>query len=149
MVALSQRTTTTITMSEWYWSDGSVVEEFPDKCVGFVYKITRKADGKFYIGKKKLTFKRSKVVKGKKKRYTIESDWKTYYGSSDQLKEDVKSLGEEAFHREILHVCYTLSECNYRETEEIFANRCLLREDCYNNWVSARVHGSHVRGKLK
>lgn len=133
----------------WHLPDGSVIEEFPPKAVGFVYLITRKSDGKMYVGKKKLTFKRTKQVKGKKKKFEIESDWKTYYGSSEELKNDVASLGEESFYREILHICYSLSECSYRETEEIFARKCLLREDSYNSWVSCKIHAKHVRGKLK
>jgi hypothetical protein len=138
----------TDTTTDWHWSDGTTVTEFPEKTVGFVYLITRKSDGKFYIGKKRLKFKRSKVIKGKKKRFEVDSDWRTYYGSSDALKEDVKTLGEAAFHREILHVCKSLSECSYRETEEIFARRALLREDCYNSWCSCKIHAAHVRGKL-
>lgn len=141
-------TQTTSIDTGWHLHN-ELITEFPEKAVGFVYRITRKSDGKFYIGKKKLTFKRTKVVKGKKKRHTIESDWMTYYGSSDELKADVASLGEEAFYREILHVCYTLSECNYHETREIFLRDCLLREDCYNSWVSAKIHKKHVFGKLK
>lgn len=133
----------------WHLLDGTVLETPPTDAVGFVYRITRISDGKFYIGKKKLTFKRSKMVKGKKKRFTVDSDWLTYYGSSEELKNDVKSLGEESFLREILHMCTTLSQCNYLETKEIFANGCLLREDCYNSWVSCKIHKKHVLGKMK
>ena len=132
----------------WFF-EGVPVYEFTDPTVvGFVYKIDRISDGKFYIGKKKLTFKRSKMIKGKKKRFTVDSDWLTYYGSSDDLKNDVKSLGEDSFHREILHMCKTLSQCNYLETKEIFSNNCLLREDCYNSWVSCKIHKKHVFGKM-
>ena len=88
------------------------------------------------------------MVNGKKKRFTIDSDWLTYYGSSEELKNDVKSLGADSFHREILHICKTLSQCNYLETKEIFSNNCLLREDCYNSWVSCKIHKKHVFGKM-
>lgn len=132
----------------WIMPDGSVFESFPPKAVGFVYMITRLTDGKFYIGKKKGTFKRSKQVKGKKKRYEVESDWRTYYGSNTELQEDVASLGPDKFERRILHICYSLSECSYRETEEIFLRECLLRSDCYNSWVSSRIAKKHVMGKL-
>lgn len=129
----------------WHLLDGTVLETPPTDAVGFVYRITRISDGKFYIGKKKLTFKRSKMVNGKKKRFTIDSDWLTYYGSSDDLKNDVKSLGADSFHREILHICKTLSQCNYLETKEIFSNNCLLREDCYNSWVSVRINRRQLK----
>jgi hypothetical protein len=149
VVLLCQRKTTTKMTSDWHWSDGNIVTEFPEKSVGFIYKITRKSDGKYYIGKKKLTFKRTKVVKGKKKRLLVESDWKIYYGSSEELKSDVTLLGEESFHREILHVCFSLSECSYRETEEIFKRGCLLDPNSYNSWVSCKIHKKHVFGKIK
>lgn len=142
-------TTTQMTSNGWHLSDGTVLESPPENAVGFVYRITRISDNKFYIGKKKLQFKRTKVVKGKKKRFTVDSDWETYYGSSEELKADVASLGESAFRREILHMCYTLSECNYFETKEIFQNSCLLREDCYNSWVSCKIHKKHVFGKIE
>lgn len=133
----------------WHWSDGSLVEEFPAGSVGFVYMITCKNSGKFYVGKKKLNFKRTKQVKGKKKRIEVESDWRIYYGSNDELRADVAAMGEDAFYRMILHVCKTLSECNYMETYEIFNRNCLLREDCYNSWVSCKIHKKHVVGKLR
>ena len=38
----------------------------------------------------------------RKRRVKKESDWKLYYGSSDELKEDVKLLGTHMFRREIL-----------------------------------------------
>lgn len=132
----------------WALYDGTILETPPEGATGFVYKITRIADGKFYIGKKQLTFRRTKQVKGKRQRYVIESDWKTYYGSSAELQEDVARLGEDAFHREILHMCQSKSECNYLETFEIFFHSCLLREDCYNSWVSCKIHKKHVLGKL-
>lgn len=132
----------------WYLPDGSLLETPPDGIVGFVYRITRLSDGKFYIGKKKFTFKRTKTVKGKKKKFTVESDWVDYYGSSEELKSDVASLGKSAFRRQILHMCKSLSECNYMETKEIFYNRCLLDEGCYNSWVSCKIHKKHVFGKM-
>lgn len=134
---------------DWHWSDGSIVNEFPISAIGFVYKITRIADGRFYIGKKKLHFKKTKVVKGKKKKLLVESDWLDYYGSSEELKNDVQSLGKESFYREILHICYTLSECSYRETDEIFKRNCMLDANSYNSWVSCKIHKKHVFGKIK
>lgn len=132
----------------WLTHDNSELIEIPPKVIGFVYMITRKSDGKFYVGKKKASFKRYKQVKGKRKRADVESDWRSYYGSNTDLQNDVKTLGYDQFERRILHLCYSLSECSYRETEEIFTRRCLLREDCYNSWVSVRVTKKHVLGKF-
>ena len=67
---------------------------------GFVYRITNLQSGKQYIGRKYFWQKRK--PKGAKRRVTSESDWKKYYGSSEELKQDIKDLGRDTFKREIL-----------------------------------------------
>ena len=57
---------------------------------GFVYVITSLIDGKKYIGRKYFYSFRKK--KGSKRRQKSESDWKEYYGSSDELKEEIEDL---------------------------------------------------------
>ena len=51
---------------------------------GFIYCITNISTGRKYIGRKYFVQKRK--PKGGKRRVTSESDWKRYYGSSDDLK---------------------------------------------------------------
>jgi hypothetical protein len=67
---------------------------------------------------------------------------------SDELKADVKLLGEESFTRTILYLCKSRSECSYRETKEIFLRDALLKEEFYNRWVSCKIHKAHVFNKL-
>ena len=55
---------------------------------GFVYRITNLSTGKQYIGRKYFWQKRK--PKGGKRRVTSESDWKRYFGSSEELKRDIK-----------------------------------------------------------
>jgi hypothetical protein len=43
-------------------------------------------------------------------------DWKNYYGSCDELKEDIKILGKENFLREILYLCPHKKSMSYFET---------------------------------
>ena len=43
-------------------------EEVPENAYGYVYLITNNVTGKKYIGKKLFWFKKTKTVKGKKKR---------------------------------------------------------------------------------
>ena len=95
--------------------------------------------GKKYIGKKLLKFKRTKQVKGKKKKTTIESDWKNYYSSSDELKQDVEKLGVHSFKREILRLCKTKSELSYYEAKHQFEKDVLLSDGWYNKWIMIRV----------
>ena len=60
-----------------------------------MYLITNLTTGQKYIGKKLAQFKRTKPpLKGKelKRRSTVESDWREYWGSSDRLQADVQNL---------------------------------------------------------
>jgi len=90
---------------------------------GFVYRITNIQSGKQYIGRKYFWQKRK--PRGGKRRVTSESDWKKYYGSSDELKADRKLLGNTCFKREILSLHTTLGKVNYAETRQLFLNGVL------------------------
>jgi hypothetical protein len=113
--------------------------------IGFVYLIENIESNRKYIGKKNLYFMKSRMVKKKKKRYKEESDWLTYYGSSEELKEEVSLYGEDRFKREILHLCYSKAEMSYLELAEQMSREVLLKEEYYNNWVSARVRTAHLK----
>ena len=77
---------------------------------GFVYEIENTITGRKYIGRKYFTQAGTKQVNGKRKKIRKPSDWKTYYGSNETLKEDVSILGEDKFVRTILHLCKTKSD---------------------------------------
>ena len=136
---------------------GKTVEELPDDCIGFVYMITNTISGRKYIGKKlakfsKTTLKTVKLKNGTKKkkkiRSKIDSDWRTYYGSSPELTKDVVALGAENFTREILFICKSKAECSYIEAREQFTRKVLESTDYYNGHIQVRVHGSHIINKL-
>jgi hypothetical protein len=120
------------------------IEQFPENTYGFIYKITRISDGKFYVGRKNLYSERTKALtkkelsehtgKGKKptkKKVVSESDWKAYYGSNSILKADIKELGKDAFKREILHLCTHKKQMTYQETRYQFLEGCLESDNCY------------------
>ena len=92
---------------------------------GFVYRITNTTTGKSYIGRKYFVQKRK--PKGGKRRVTSESNWKQYYGSSDELKRDIKENGRDTFRREILSLHTTLGRTNYEETRQLFLNEVLTK----------------------
>lgn len=112
---------------------------------GFVYLITNTITGKKYVGKKFFYSMKTKVLKGKKKRYKIQSDWQTYYGSNTELQNDVILHGKEAFKREIIHLCKSKGECGYLEAKEQFDRSVLESNDYYNSWIMVRVRKSHIK----
>jgi len=133
-------------MENWYYNSEEVTE-LPEKVVGFVYLITNLTNDRKYIGKKLAQFKKTKPpLKGRKnkRRTKVESDWRTYYGSSDDLNEDVEKLGTENFKREILYYCYSKSELSYVEAREQFKYKVLESDDWYNGHIRVRVHGKGI-----
>lgn len=137
----------------WYYKDEIFDPRESDlqEWVGFVYLITEKETGMKYVGKK--LFHRKKTLpplKGKtrKRRFIVESDWKSYYGSSENVKQALEEKGEEAFHREILHLCKTKGDCSYLEAKEQFDRDVLRREDYYNGIINCRINAKHLSQNL-
>jgi len=137
--------------------ENTEIETLPEDCVGFVYLITNKLSGRKYIGKKlakfsKISYKVVKLKNGNKKKKRIrsktESDWQLYYGSNDQLNQDIQELGSDNFTREILFYCRSKAECSYIEAREQFNHRVLESDDYYNGQIVCRIHGSHIKNKL-
>jgi len=129
----------------WYYNN-EPVEEIDPKYLAFVYLITNIQSNKKYIGLKTTKSKKTKQVKGKKKRFTVESDWRDYWSSSEELKNDIELLGKEAFKREILYFCLNKGTANYLEAREQFDKRVLENPDeWYNGIINCRVHWSHVK----
>jgi hypothetical protein len=130
----------------WYYK-GESVETLPTDCEAFVYLITNNTNGMKYVGKKLANFKLTKPpLKGKKnkRRTTVESDWKQYWGSSDRLNEAVAQLGEENFTREILYFCPTRGIASYLEAREQFERRVLEDDNYYNGIINVRIGSSQV-----
>lgn len=143
------------------WSyKNSTVTDIPDgDAIGFVYLITNTQTGKRYIGKKNfyaaqtriktVVVKSTGVKKKKKIRSKVESNWKDYYGSSEDVKRDVGLLGTEFFSREVLKLCYSKGELSYYEAKFQFEKDVLLDPEMwYNNWISVRVQRVHLKNLL-
>ena len=112
---------------------------------GFVYRITNIQTGKQYIGRKYFWSKRK--PRGGKRRVTTESDWKRYYGSSDELKADRRLLGDSSFKREILSTHATTGKVNFEETRQLFLNNVLTESltDGTPAYYNSNILGRYYR----
>ena len=141
-------TMTTLTKNEyenpWLYQGKPFTSDDINDLFGFVYRITNLSTGKQYIGRKYFYQKRK--PKGGKRRVTSESDWKKYYGSSAELKQDIKSLGKENFRREIISVHRTLGKVNYEETRQLFLNNVLTEHvDGLPKYYNSNILGRYMR----
>ena len=136
---------------KWYWSyRGEIVEELPKDCEAFVYLITNTTNGMMYVGKKLAKFKTTKKpLKGRKnkRRGTKESDWRTYWGSSEKLIDEVSRLGEDRFTREILYYCPSRGVASYLEAKEQFDRKVLESAEYYNGIINVRIGSSEILRK--
>ena len=129
----------------WIYKNKQFEDSEIDKYIGFVYLITNKTNNRKYVGKKLFWFTKTRTIKGKKKREKSFSDWKMYWSSSEELKGDVKNLGEENFTREILHLCMNKGTMSYLELREQIDRRVLETNEYYNAFVGGKIHKSHVK----
>lgn len=149
------------------------LKDFPEEAVGFTYKITNTTQGKIYYGQKTLkttrntpiaksTYDRLKAEgeevsrrKNKKKskkgapvwnhrrKVIKESNWKTYKGSNKVLKADIKK--GDKYIKEIIDICYSKTELNYRELQLIVCSGCFdEKDDCYNEWISFKIRKEFI-----
>ena len=132
-------------MVMWIYQNNEFTEDQINIYIGYVYLITNKLNGRKYIGKKLFWFAKTRVVKGKKKKEKVLSDWQKYWSSSEELKNDVKSLGEENFTREILYLCSTKGTMSYLELREQIDRRVMETDEYYNAFVGGKIHKKHVK----
>ena len=112
---------------------------------GFVYRIINTTNKKEYIGRKYFVQKRK--PKGGKRKITSESDWKRYYGSSEELKQDIRENGRDTFRREILSLHTTLGKVNYEETKQLFLHNVLMEtlDDGTPMYYNSNILGRYMK----
>ena len=93
---------------------------------GYVYRIINLQNGREYSGRK--YFWKFRTPKGKKRKVKSESDWKKYYGSCPELKEEIQQLGRQNFSRTILSLHKTAGKTNYEETKQLFTKGVLTEQ---------------------
>ena len=107
----------------WLYEGNHFTSDDIDDKFGFVYCITNNQNGRQYIGRK--YFWKFRTPKGKKRKVKSESDWKNYYGSCPELKEEIQQLGRQNFSRTILSLHKTAGKTNFEETRQLFVNGVL------------------------
>jgi len=128
---------------EWKYNEEDFIE-VPKDMEGFVYLITNLTNEKKYVGKKHFWTRQKDRKTGRRKKK--ESDWRNYYGSCDELKEDIKLLGKENFLREILYICPHKKSMSYYETYEQFKRDVLITDEYYNTNIEGRFFVSERTG---
>ena len=110
----------------WTYQGTTFTSEHIDDFFGFVYCITNNKNGRQYIGRK--YFWKFRTPRGKKRKVKSESDWKKYYGSSEELKEEIQQLGRHNFSRVMLSLHKTAGKTNFEETRQLFVNGVLTEQ---------------------
>ena len=126
--------------------------EIPIDAFGFIYIIENKIDKRKYIGKKQMVRKvKRKPLKGKKnaRRSLMESDWKTYISSSNDLQADIQKHGEENFDFKIIRFCTCKWELAYYEAKLQFDSNVLFDESYYNGIINCRISRMKTKKLLK
>lgn len=140
----------------WKYQDQIIdsSDQFPEGTFGFIYCVTHIPSNRKYVGKKqlssnrkaKLTKKEKSLTENKRKRFKRvikETDWLTYWGSSDELKQDIEKLGKENFEREILCFCKSKMDLSYWEVHFQIKYEVLFT-DSYNK----NILGKFYKGKI-
>jgi hypothetical protein len=107
----------------WIYRDRLFSSDDIGEFYGFVYNITNLTNQRQYIGRK--YFYQHRTPKGKKRKVKSESNWKKYYGSCPELKEDIELLGRQNFSRTILSLHKTAGKTNFEETRQLFIHGVL------------------------
>ena len=137
----------------WLYNNTPIqsIEDIPEYTFGFIYITTHIPTGIRYLGKKSLYHTTNKKL-GKKelaeqpvtrgrvkttKQVTKESDWKTYYGSEEFIKQSIKNQQHNEFTREIIHFVTNKKLLTYFETKYQFIYGVLESSD----WLNTNING--------
>ena len=140
IVVMTMTVTQTDYENPWVYKNTTFTSDDIGDFFGFVYRITNLQSGKQYIGRK--YFYQFRKPRGKSRKVKSESDWKKYYGSSDELNTDRKILGNECFKREIISLHTTKGWVNYEETRQLFLNNVLSENE---NYYNSNILGRYMR----
>lgn len=139
----------------WLYNNEVVetIEDIPANTFGFIYITTHIPSGMAYIGKKslyhnvkrKLTKKELAEQTGRGRKSTTEtiqkeSDWKTYYGSEEFIKQKIKEKKQDEFKREIIHFVENKKMLTYFECKYQFMYGVLENENYLNSNILGKFY---------
>jgi hypothetical protein len=130
------------TNPNWFYNS-TILTEIPLNAVGFVYLIHNTQNNKSYIGKKLFHSTKTIQKNNKKKKIKIESNWKSYNGSNQNLLNDIQN-NNPILIKSILYLCYSKSQCSYLEAMEQFKCNVILSPQYYNDWISVKITRKHM-----
>ena len=135
-IMMKKSTKKTTNINPWLFDGIEFTSDDIKDFQGFVYIIINTLNKKKYIGRKYFYDVRKVPKKRNKKR--TESNWKCYWGSSEDLQKDVGEVGEEYFERHILSLHTTRGDCNIEEAKQQFIHNVLESEDYYNGNINGK-----------
>jgi hypothetical protein len=112
------------------------IEKMPKNTFGFIYEVCYIPTNEKYLGKKVLQFnKKLPPLKGfkRKRKVVVESDWQTYYGSHQKIKNILKEGKQDNFKRTILEFAFNKKHLTYLETKYLFSNHVLENTEYIND----------------
>jgi hypothetical protein len=112
------------------------IEKMPKNTFGFIYEVCYIPTNEKYLGKKVLQFnKKLPPLKGfkRKRKVVVESDWQTYYGSHQKIKNLLKEGKQDNFRRTILEFAFNKKNLTYLETKYLFSNHVLENTEYIND----------------
>lgn len=150
----------------WLYKGNEItsLDDMPNDVYGFIYEITHIPSGKIYLGRKQLVYTRKtkigkreslkikeekklngeRAVSPKFKYVSKESDWLTYYGSSDEVKGLINEGSLSDFKREILKYAFHKKQLNYLETKLLFTREVLERDEYLNSNILGKFFRKDV-----
>jgi len=112
-----------------HWENQTGIDFIPrlDDYLGFIYRISNKTTGEYYIGRKQFWNKRGKY-------YYYNDEWRTYTSSSRPLNLFIDEHGTDSLKFEILAVFTSKSAIRYAEAAGIIWSRSYEDRDRGLNW---------------
>jgi hypothetical protein len=129
-----------------------------DEYYGYVYMTTNLETSRQYIGKKIFKHTQNKKLGKKelaalptqrgrvpsKKKIVKESDWKTYYGSADEVKQWAKTTPTDKLIRVVLRLCKTKISLSYYEVKYQMIYGVLENEEWCNDSILGKFYRKNI-----